>query len=96
MAYRTRRRADSVQVGDMIHTMRGWQRVQARRDRPGTGPVLRPMVSIEVEAPLGSASYTLTGLAEATGLMTLGANATRVPAGSTVDVLLLDRHRCTP
>lgn len=59
MTYRTRRRADSVQVGDMIHTMRGWQRVQARRDRPGTGPVLRPMVSIEVEAPLGSASsYT--------------------------------------
>ncbi len=44
-------------------------------------------------APLGSTSYTLTGLAEATGLMTIGENATRVPAGSTVDVLLLDRHR---
>jgi molybdopterin molybdotransferase len=44
-------------------------------------------------APLGSTSYTLTGLAEATGLMTIGENATRVPAGSTVDVLLLDRSR---
>ncbi|WP_307789074.1 molybdopterin molybdotransferase MoeA [Glycomyces salinus] len=44
-------------------------------------------------APLGTSSYTLTGLAEATGLMTIGENATRVPAGSTVDVLLLDRTR---
>ena len=44
-------------------------------------------------APLGTSSYTLTGLAEATGLMTIGENATRVPAGSTVDVLLLDRNR---
>ncbi|HEX2143569.1 MAG TPA: gephyrin-like molybdotransferase Glp [Glycomyces sp.] len=44
-------------------------------------------------APLGSTSYTLSGLAEATGLMTVGENATRVPAGSTVDVLLLDRNR---
>ncbi|MFC4334791.1 molybdopterin molybdotransferase MoeA [Salininema proteolyticum] len=44
-------------------------------------------------APLGPQSYTLSGLAEATGLMAVGENSTEVPAGSTVDVMLLDRHR---
>ncbi|WP_025272648.1 gephyrin-like molybdotransferase Glp [Haloglycomyces albus] len=43
--------------------------------------------------PLGMQSYTLSGFAEATGLMAVGENASTVPAGSTVDVMLLDRHR---
>lgn len=44
-------------------------------------------------APLPGGPYTLSGLAEATGLMVLGEKVTSAPAGSTVDVLLFDRHR---
>jgi molybdopterin molybdotransferase len=43
--------------------------------------------------PLSGGPYTLSGLAEANGLMVLGERVTTVPAGSTVDVLLLDRRR---
>jgi molybdopterin molybdotransferase len=44
-------------------------------------------------APLAGGPYTLSGLAEANGLMVLGEKVTTAPAGSTVDVLLLDRRR---
>lgn len=44
-------------------------------------------------APMSSGAYTLSTLADATGLMVLGERVTQVPAGSTVDVLLLDRRR---
>ncbi|GII21268.1 molybdopterin molybdotransferase MoeA [Planosporangium mesophilum] len=44
-------------------------------------------------APLAGGPYTLSGLAEANGLMVLGERVTTAPAGSTVDVLLLDRRR---
>ncbi|WP_415647002.1 gephyrin-like molybdotransferase Glp [Stackebrandtia soli] len=44
-------------------------------------------------APLPGGPYTLSGLAEATGLMVLGEKVTTAPAGATVDVLLFDRHR---
>jgi molybdopterin molybdotransferase len=44
-------------------------------------------------APLAGGPYTLSGLAEANGLMVLGERVTAAPAGSTVDVLLLDRRR---
>lgn len=44
-------------------------------------------------APLPGGPYTLSGLAEATGLMVLGEKVTTAPAGSTVDVLLFDRQR---
>ena len=37
--------------------------------------------------------YTLSGLAEANGLLVLGERVTTAAAGSTVDVLLLDRRR---
>ncbi len=44
-------------------------------------------------APLAGGPYTLSGLAEANGLMVLGERVTTAAAGSTVDVLLLDRRR---
>jgi molybdopterin molybdotransferase len=43
--------------------------------------------------PLAGGPYTLSGLAEANGLLVLGERVTSSPAGSTVDVLLLDRRR---
>jgi molybdopterin molybdotransferase len=44
-------------------------------------------------APLAGGPYTLSGLAEANGLMVLGEKVMTAAAGSTVDVLLLDRRR---
>lgn len=41
--------------------------------------------------PLPGGPYTLSGLAEANGLLVLGERVTNAPAGSTVDVMLLDR-----
>jgi molybdopterin molybdotransferase len=41
--------------------------------------------------PLPGGPYTLSGLAEANGLLVLGERVTSAPAGSTVDVMLLDR-----
>ncbi|SDY04228.1 molybdopterin molybdochelatase [Micromonospora pattaloongensis] len=43
--------------------------------------------------PLRGGPYTLSGLAEANGLLVLGERVTTAAAGSTVDVLLLDRRR---
>ncbi|MFJ6199769.1 gephyrin-like molybdotransferase Glp [Micromonospora sp. NPDC092111] len=43
--------------------------------------------------PLSGGPFTLSGLAEANGLMVLGERVTTAAAGSTVDVLLLDRRR---
>jgi molybdopterin molybdotransferase len=43
--------------------------------------------------PLAGGARTLAGLAEANGLLVLGERVTTAPAGSTVDVLLLDRRR---
>lgn len=43
--------------------------------------------------PLPGGPYTLSGLAEANGLLVLGERVTTAPAGSTVDVMLLDRRR---
>jgi molybdopterin molybdotransferase len=43
--------------------------------------------------PLAGGPYTLSGLAEANGLLVLGERVTTAAAGSTVDVLLLDRRR---
>jgi molybdopterin molybdotransferase len=43
--------------------------------------------------PLAGGPYTLSGLAEANGLLVLGERVTAAAAGSTVDVLLLDRRR---
>jgi molybdopterin molybdotransferase len=43
--------------------------------------------------PLPGGPYTLSGLAEANGLLVLGERITTAPAGSTVDVMLLDRRR---
>jgi molybdopterin molybdotransferase len=43
--------------------------------------------------PLAGGPYTLSGLAEANGLMVLGERVISAAAGSTVDVLLLDRRR---
>jgi molybdopterin molybdotransferase len=43
--------------------------------------------------PLAGGPYTLSGLAEANGLLVLGERVTSATAGSTVDVLLLDRRR---
>ncbi len=43
--------------------------------------------------PLAGGPYTVSGMAEANGLMVLGERVTAAPAGSTVDVLLLDRRR---
>ena len=43
--------------------------------------------------PLRGGPYTLSGLAEANGLLVLGERVTTATAGSTVDVLLLDRRR---
>jgi molybdopterin molybdotransferase len=43
--------------------------------------------------PLAGGPYTLSGLAEANALLVLGEKVTSSPAGSTVDVLLLDRRR---
>jgi molybdopterin molybdotransferase len=44
-------------------------------------------------APLAGGPYTLSGLADANGLMVLGERVISAAAGSTVDVLLLDRRR---
>jgi molybdopterin molybdotransferase len=44
-------------------------------------------------APLPGGPYTLSGMAGANGLMVLGEKVASAPAGSTVDVLLLDRRR---
>jgi molybdopterin molybdotransferase len=44
-------------------------------------------------APQAGGPYTLSGLAEANGLMVLGEKVATAPAGSTVDVLMLDRRR---
>ena len=44
-------------------------------------------------APLAGGPYTLSGLAEANGLMVLGERVISAAAGSTVDVILLDRRR---
>jgi molybdopterin molybdotransferase len=43
--------------------------------------------------PLAGGPYTLSGLSEANGLMVLGERVISAAAGSTVDVLLLDRRR---
>jgi molybdopterin molybdotransferase len=43
--------------------------------------------------PLRGGAHTLAGLAEANGLLVLGERVTTAAAGSTVDVLLLDRRR---
>jgi molybdopterin molybdotransferase len=43
--------------------------------------------------PLPGGPYTLSGLIEANGLLVLGEKVTTAAAGSTVDVLLLDRRR---
>ncbi|MEV0395427.1 molybdopterin molybdotransferase MoeA [Polymorphospora rubra] len=43
--------------------------------------------------PLPGGPYTLSGLAEANGLLVLGERVTTAAAGSTVDALLLDRRR---
>ncbi|MEV1287182.1 gephyrin-like molybdotransferase Glp [Micromonospora sp. NPDC049679] len=43
--------------------------------------------------PLRGGPYTLSGLAEANGLLVLGERVTTAAAGSTVDVLMLDRRR---
>lgn len=43
--------------------------------------------------PLPGGPFTLSGLAEANGLLVLGERVTAAAAGSTVDVLLLDRQR---
>jgi len=43
--------------------------------------------------PLAGGPYTLSGLAEANGLLVLGERVSTAAAGSTVDVLLLDRRR---
>jgi len=43
--------------------------------------------------PLAGGPYTLSGLAEANAIMVLGEKVVSAPAGSTVDVLLLDRRR---
>ncbi|WP_320065709.1 gephyrin-like molybdotransferase Glp [Micromonospora sp. RTGN7] len=43
--------------------------------------------------PLSGGPFTLSGLADANGLMVLGERVTAAAAGSTVDVLLLDRRR---
>jgi len=44
-------------------------------------------------APLPGGPRTLAGLAEANALLVLGERVTSASAGSTVDVLLLDRRR---
>jgi molybdopterin molybdotransferase len=44
-------------------------------------------------APLAGGPYTLSGLAKANALMVLGERVITAAAGSTVDVLLLDRRR---
>lgn len=44
-------------------------------------------------APLAGGPYTLSGMALANGLLVLGERVGNAPAGSTVDVLLLDRRR---
>jgi molybdopterin molybdotransferase len=44
-------------------------------------------------SPLNGGPYTLSGLAEANGLLVLGEKVMTATAGSTVDVLLLDRRR---
>jgi molybdopterin molybdotransferase len=44
-------------------------------------------------APLSGGSRTLSGLAKANGLMVLGERVVTAAAGSTVDVLLLDRRK---
>ena len=43
--------------------------------------------------PLAGGPYTLSGLSDANGLLVLGERVTTAAAGSTVDVLLLDRRR---
>ena len=43
--------------------------------------------------PLAGGPYTLSGLALANGLIVLGERVDSAPAGSTVDVLILDRRR---
>ncbi|MDQ7910940.1 molybdopterin molybdotransferase MoeA [Phytohabitans sp. ZYX-F-186] len=43
--------------------------------------------------PLPGGPYTMSGLADANGLLVLGEKVTTATAGSTVDVLLLDRRR---
>ncbi len=43
--------------------------------------------------PLAGGPYTLSGLAEANGLLVLGEKVTTAAAGTTVDVLLIDRRR---
>jgi molybdopterin molybdotransferase len=43
--------------------------------------------------PLSGGPYTMSGLADANGLLVLGERVTAAAAGSTVDVLLLDRRR---
>ncbi|GIG57354.1 molybdopterin molybdenumtransferase MoeA [Longispora fulva] len=43
--------------------------------------------------PLAGGPYTLSGLAEANGVLVLGERVTTAAAGSTVDVLLVDRRR---
>jgi molybdopterin molybdotransferase len=43
--------------------------------------------------PLSGGPFTLSGLSEANGLLVLGERVTTAAAGSTVDVLLLDRRR---
>ncbi len=43
--------------------------------------------------PLAGGPYTLSGLAEGNGILVLGERVTSAAAGSTVDVLLVDRRR---
>jgi molybdopterin molybdotransferase len=43
--------------------------------------------------PLSGGPYTLSGMAAANGLIVFGERVTTCPAGSTVDVLMLERRR---
>ena len=61
--------------------------VPAGRTSPSVAAAVTP------SQPLPGGPYTLSGLAAANGLIVLGERVGNAPAGSTVDVLMLDRRR---
>src|SRR5262249_20766809 len=80
------RRSVRAHLLETVHSptgLREFRPAQVAERRGGGGTV----------QPLGGGPYTRSGLAEANALLVLGERVTSAPAGSTVDVLLLDRRR---
>jgi len=71
----------------------GWLRALEQRRAATPAHVYERRGGGYTAQPLPGGPYTLSGLAQANGLIVLGEKVGNASAGSTVDVLMLDRRR---